>query len=312
MTDLAPGHFGKVAVMMGGWSTEREISLNSGQAVLKALISAGVDAHGVDVDRHVLAVLGEAGYERAFIALHGRGGEDGVIQGALEFLGLPYTGSGVLASALCMNKRLTKRVWAGEGLPTPRFAVLEEGFDPCLVEREIGLPCIVKPALEGSSIGMSKVEAPEELEGAWAMASRYGHEVMAETWVDGPEFTVAILGERVLPAIRLVTPRTFYDFQAKYHAADTEYHIPCGLDSGRERELQGLALQAFCATTAQGWGRVDLMMDSADRFWLIEVNTVPGMTDHSLVPMAARAAGIDFGALVLRILETTLGLGGGR
>jgi len=298
--------------MMGGWSAEREISLNSGEAVLQALRAAGVDAHAVDVDRDVLARLGGQGYDRAFIALHGRGGEDGVIQGALEVLGLPYTGSGVLASALCMNKRLTKRVWAGEGLPTPAFTVLDAGFDPFVVEREIGLPCIVKPALEGSSIGMSKVDSAEDLEAAWARAAEYGAEVIAEAWVEGPEFTVAVLGGQALPAIRLVTPRSFYDFEAKYRAVDTEYHIPCGLDEVQEGELRSLALRAFRATTARGWGRVDLMMDARAHLWLIEVNTVPGMTDHSLVPMAARAAGIDFPALVVRILESTLGQEGAR
>lgn len=312
MSPCTPGRFGRVAVLMGGWSAEREISLDSGEAVLGALRAAGVEAQGIDVDREVLAQLGGGGYDRAFIALHGRGGEDGVIQGALEVLGLPYTGSGVLASALCMNKRLTKRVWAGEGLATPPFAVLEAGFDPFLVVREVGLPCIVKPALEGSSIGMTKVDSAEDLETAWARAAEYGAEVMAEAWVDGPEFTVAVLGERTLPPIRLVTPRTFYDFEAKYQAADTEYHIPCGLDELREAELRALALRAFRATTARGWGRVDLMMDARARFWLIEVNTVPGMTDHSLVPMAARAAGIDFSALVVHILETTMGQEGAR
>jgi D-alanine-D-alanine ligase len=294
---------------MGGRSAEREISLKSGAAVLAALRAQDVDAQGVDVGRAVIAQLDGAGFERAFIALHGRGGEDGVIQGVLETLGIPYTGSGVLGSALCMDKVMTKRVWLGAGLPTPRFALLGRDPDPEAVCERLGLPLIVKPALEGSSIGMSKVDSADGLQEAWRSAACLGGAVMAETWIQGEEYTVAVLGGEALPTIRLETPRSFYDFEAKYAATDTRYLIPCGLGRGQERSLQDLALRAFSVTGASGWGRVDLMRDRQGQAWLIEVNTVPGMTDHSLVPMAAAAAGIDFHELVLRILDTA---GGGR
>lgn len=303
---MNPQAFGKVAVLMGGWSAEREISLISGQAVLDALRQAGVDAHAVDAGRDVVTVLERGGFDRAFNMLHGRGGEDGVIQGVLELIGLPCTGSGVLGSAVSMDKLMTKRLWRGAGLPTPDYQRLDAEADWAIVASGLGLPLIVKPALEGSSIGMSKVESAEQLPEAYARAAACGGDVFAESWVAGEEYTAAILGGEPLPLIRLETPRAFYDFEAKYRSDTTRYHCPCGLEEAVEQRLQALALQAFQAVGASGWGRVDLMVDRVGVAWLIEVNTVPGMTDHSLVPMAARAAGLEFGDLVLRILAQTL------
>jgi D-alanine-D-alanine ligase len=302
--DVRP--FGKVAVLYGGWSAEREVSLKSGQAVLTALQARGVDAHGIDAGHDVVERLKAGGFDRAFIVMHGRGGEDGVIQGALELIGLPYTGSGVLASALGMDKLRTKQLWLGAGLPTPAFCVLESMADAEAAGRELALPLMVKPALEGSSIGMSKVWQASELAAAFTKAAAFGP-VLAEQFIAGSEYTVAILGERALPPIRLETSHDFYDFDAKYIANDTRYHCPCGLPPTAEEELKALALAAFRAVGARGWGRVDVMRDAEGRFWLLEINTVPGMTDHSLVPMAARADGMDFEALVLAILATTLG-----
>lgn len=305
MNDAA--RFGKVAVLYGGTSAEREVSLKSGRAVLEALQKRGVDAHGVDVvDGSVLEVLRSGGFARAFIALHGRGGEDGVIQGALETLGLPFTGSGVLGSALGMDKVRTKQIWLAAGLPTPKFLVLEDEADLGRVEAELGFPVMIKPAHEGSSIGMSKVERAADLPAAWRAAMQYDRAVLAEAWITGREYTAAILGEQALPLIRLETPHAFYDYEAKYRADDTRYHCPCGLPEVQEQGLRELALRAFRTVAAQGWGRVDLMCDRDGKPYLIEVNTVPGMTDHSLVPMAARAAGIDFETLVWRILDTSL------
>jgi len=298
--------FGKVAVLMGGRSAEREISLKSGAAVLDALRRAGVDAHGLDVGADALEQLRAGGFDRAFIALHGRGGEDGTMQGALETLGLPYTGSRVLGSALGMDKLRCKQLWRGAGLPTPAWALLGSDSDFEAVARQVGLPLIVKPVHEGSSIGMTKVDSADGLQQAWDAASRYDHTVIAERWIEGGEYTAAILGQQPLPLIRLETPNTFYDFEAKYQANTTRYHCPCGLAAEREAALQHLALDAFRAVDARGWGRVDLLVDGEDRPWLLEVNTVPGMTDHSLVPMAAKAAGIDFEQLVVRILAATL------
>ncbi|MCG5513445.1 D-alanine--D-alanine ligase [Ectothiorhodospira shaposhnikovii] len=298
--------FGKVAVLMGGRSAEREVSLRSGRAVLQALLSAGVDAHGIDVGRDVLEVLARGAYDRAFIILHGRGGEDGVIQGALELLDMPYTGTGVAGSAVGMNKLMSKRLWRGADLPTPDYRVLESGFDPVAVVEALGLPLIVKPALEGSSIGMSRVNRVEDLSAAFEVAAACGGPVFAERWITGREFTAAILDGEPLPLIRLETPRSFYDYEAKYAAEDTRYHCPCGLDPEAEAAVQALALAAFEGVSGRGWGRVDLMMDAGGKAWVIEVNTVPGMTDHSLVPMAARAAGLDFQALVMKILATSL------
>lgn len=297
--------FGRVAVLFGGWSAEREVSLKSGQAVLHALRARGVDAMGIDADRNVIEMLRHAGFDRAFIAMHGRGGEDGVIQAGLELIGMPYTGSGVLASALGMDKMRTKLLWLGVGLPTPAFHLLENAEDAETAGHKLGLPLMIKPALEGSSIGMSKVYEVADLAAAYARAEGFGP-VLAEQFVAGEEYTVAILGERALPPIRLETRRDFYDFEAKYVADDTFYHCPCGLPARDEEELMTLALKAFHAVGAQGWGRVDAMRDGEGRFWLLEINTVPGMTEHSLVPMAARAAGMAFEDLVWAILATTL------
>ena len=305
MSDMT--RFGKVAVLFGGTSAEREVSLKSGRAVLEALQRQGVDAHGVDVvDNTILETLRSGGFARVFIVLHGRGGEDGVIQGALETLGLPYTGSGVLGSALGMDKVRTKQIWQAAGLPTPKFLLLESASDLSRVEAELGFPVMIKPAHEGSSIGMSKVECAADLPAAWQAAMQYDRAVLAETWITGREYTASMLGEQALPLIRLETTHAFYDYQAKYFANDTRYHCPCGLPEAEELQLRALAQRAFRAVAARGWGRVDFMCDHNGQPYLIEVNTVPGMTDHSLVPMAARAAGINFEALVLRILEDSL------
>ena len=304
-----PAVLGKVAVLMGGWSAERTISLNSGQAVLDALLRGGVNAHGIDVQREtVLTELAQGQFTRAFVILHGPGGEDGVMQGALEVLGLPYTGSGVMASALAMDKLRSKQLLEGAGIPTPSYLVLEDDFDADYVAATLGLPLMVKPALEGSSIGMSKVDEIEELSTAQQQAARFKGKVLAERWIEGREYTVAILGDTPLPVICLETPRDFYDYEAKYQANDTRYLCPCGLADEEEHRLQRLALAAFQALGAEGWGRVDIMCTQDGTPFVIELNTVPGMTDHSLVPMAARAAGINFDQLVLRILTQTLHL----
>ncbi len=304
---IDPERFGKVAVLMGGWSAERAVSLNSGQAVLDALCRQGVNAHGLDVRREtVMRDLIEGDFDRGFIILHGPGGEDGVIQGALEVLGLPYTGSGVMASALAMDKLRSKQLLEGAGIPTPPYLVLEQDFDPDYVVATLGLPVMVKPALEGSSIGMSKVNETEELVQAWHQAAAFKGKVLVERWIEGREYTVAILGNTPLPAICLETPQDFYDYEAKYQANDTRYLCPCGLATEEEQRLQRLALAAFQALGAEGWGRVDLMCTQDGTPFVIELNTVPGMTDHSLVPMAAKAAGINFDQLVLRILAQTL------
>ena len=295
--------FGKVAVLLGGRSAEREVSLRSGAMVLKALLACGIDAHGFDPQERGLDQLIAERFERAFIALHGRYGEDGTIQGALEYLSLPYTGSGVMASALAMDKWRAKLVWQALGIPTPPFVLLTVNSDWARVVAELGLPVMVKPACEGSSIGITKVTSMEGLEPAFLAAARHDSSVLAERFVDAQELTVGILGEQALPTIRLETPRAFYDYEAKYSANDTRYTIPCGLSPAREREIQALALAAYRALGAKGWGRVDLMLDRAGHAYCLEVNTVPGMTDHSLVPMAARASGMEFDELVLRILE---------
>ncbi len=302
-----PVAFGKVAVMLGGWSSEREVSLKSGAAVLNALQQRGVDAHGIDVQREtILTELQRQKFDRVFIILHGKGGEDGVIQAVLEMLAIPYTGSGVLASALAMDKLRTKQLLQGIGLPTPAYLVLENDFDPEYVAATLGLPIMIKPALEGSSIGMTKAEKVEQLMPAYREAAKYHGEVIAEQWIQGKEYTVAILGDEVLPVIRLETTHSFYDFSAKYIGNDTKYHCPCGLNQEEEMQLQRLALATFHAVNAKGWGRVDILCDQQNRPYVIEVNTVPGMTDHSLVPMAAKAQGISFDELVYRILAQTL------
>lgn len=296
-------NLGKVAVLYGGNSAEREVSLNSGNAVYKALIQSGVDAIKIDTKEDFIGQLSAHDFDLAFIALHGVGGEDGTIQGMLEFYGLPYTGSGVKASAICMDKWRTKLIWMGLGLPTPKFIKADSLEMLKTFSNEVGFPIMVKPALEGSSIGISKVKQASELEAAFDSATSTGSPVLAEQFITGKEFTVAVLGGKALPAIQLKPANEFYDYDAKYLQDDTEYLVPCGLSEDKESELQALAVQAYDALDCSGWGRVDFMQDEDGQFWLIEVNTVPGMTDHSLVPMAANAAGINFSQLVLSILE---------
>ena len=295
--------FGKVAVLLGGKSAEREVSLKSGGMALKALRSRGVDAHPFDPAERSLEDLLKQRFDRVFIALHGRFGEDGTVQGILEWLGIPYTGSGVLASALAMDKLRTKRLWAAEKLPTPAYELLGESTNFRVAARKLGVPLMVKPASEGSSIGMSKVRAAAKLEEAYRLAAKYDPVVIAEQFVDGIELTGAILGERALPLIKLETPRDFYDYQAKYVSDDTRYIVPCGLPAEKEQELQELCLAAFRSLGCRGWGRVDLMLNKRGRAFLLEVNTSPGMTDHSLVPMAARAIGMSYEDLCIKILE---------
>lgn len=298
--------FGKVGVLLGGNSAEREVSLKSGAAVLAALQRQGVDAHAFDPAKRSLGDLAMAEFDRVFIALHGRYGEDGCIQGALELMGLPYTGSGVMASAIGMDKWRTKLLWQAAGLPTPDWALLEADSDFAAIEKQLGLPIFVKPAREGSSIGMSKVKQPGELKAAYEKAAEFDSLVLAEKFVDGGEFTCAILGGQPLPMIHLVPKNEFYDYEAKYLRDDTEYRCPCDLPAEQEKAIQALCLKAFNVVGCQGWGRVDVMLDSKGNPYLLEINTSPGMTDHSLVPMSARVAGIDFDALCLRILEMTL------
>jgi D-alanine-D-alanine ligase len=296
--------FGKVAVLLGGRSAERGISLESGEAVLQALLGQRIESEGLEPDAECLGRLAMGEFDRVFIALHGRGGEDGSIQGALEALGVPYTGSGVLGSAVAMDKRLAKYVWLGAGLPTPPFIELDPGFDPDRVVESLGLPLMVKPAREGSSLGASRVVEIAGLIPAYTLAASFDERVIAERWITGAEYTVGVLGEDALPLIRLETPRLFYDYEAKYHDDRTRYLCPAGLPEATERALQVLALRGFRALDGRGWGRVDFLVDGEERPWLIEVNTVPGMTGHSLVPMAAKAAGLSFETLVVRILET--------
>lgn len=297
--------FGRVAVLMGGWAAERDVSLVSGQAVLEGLLKRGVDAHGIDAGRDVLGVLSGGDFDRVFNVLHGRGGEDGQLQGGLDVLGLPYTGSGVLGSAIGMDKYRSKLLFDALDIPTPPFAVIEQERD---LEQAAGLgfPLMVKPALEGSSIGMSRADNSVELKQAWQAAAKYDSHVFAEAWVHGGEYTAAILGRRPLPLIKLETDRAFYDYDAKYLLDDTRYLIPCGLSVELEQQFQSLAIRAFDAIGATGWGRVDILVDEQQRPFVIEVNTVPGMTGHSLVPMAAKAVGIEFDELVWQILAQTL------
>ncbi len=295
--------FGKVAVLMGGLSAERKISLLSGNAVLDALKSKGVDAHGIDVNENIISELANENYKNIFIVLHGRGGEDGTIQGLLELMSVPYTGSGVMASSLAMDKLKTKQIWLAMGLSTPDFCIIDSKQSCQQALKKLSLPLIVKPVLEGSSIGMSKVEREEELIPAWEKAQQCGGTVIVECWIEGDEYTAAILDEQVLPLIKLETPHKFYDYDAKYEANDTQYICPCGLSERQETEFSVLAAQAFSVLGASSWGRVDFMIDKNDKPWLIEVNTVPGMTSHSLVPMAAKQAGLSFEDLVLKILS---------
>ena len=300
-----PKDFGHVAVMLGGDSSEREISLLTGNAVLEALKRRGVDAHAFDPRDVALAELGKQRFARVWIALHGPGGEDGTLQGALEYLGVPYTGSGVMGSAIGMDKLRTKRLALSNGVPTADFVVLRgaQDFEPAL--ERLKLPLIVKPATQGSSVGMTKVDRAEDLPAAFAAAAGLEAVVFAEPWITGGEYTVAILQGAALPSIRIETPRTFYDYEAKYFRDDTRYFCPSGLSGPAEAHLASLALAAFEAAGASGWGRADFMMDASGRPLLLEINTIPGMTSHSLVPMAARAVGIDFDELAWRVLETS-------
>ena len=293
--------FGKVAVLFGGTSAEREVSLNSGSRVLAALQGQGIDAHPFDPAAQPLDAL--KGYDRAFIALHGRHGEDGTIQGALEVMHIPYTGSGVLASALAMDKFRTKLMWQAAGLPIPEFVLLTADSDFAAVEAQLGLPLFVKPAREGSSIGVTKVKAPGELRAAYEEAARHDPLVIAEKGVMGGEYTVGIVGDEVLPIIKIEPATEWYDYEAKYNRDDTQYLCPCGLPEAQEKLIRQGALEAFRVLGGRGWGRVDFLMDAAGNHYFLEVNTSPGMTDHSLVPMAARVAGLDYPALVRRVLE---------
>jgi D-alanine-D-alanine ligase len=304
VTDAA--EFGRVAVLYGGSSAEREISLLTGAAVLAGLQRRGVAAVGFDPQQRALAELRSEGFARAWIALHGPGGEDGTVQGALEFLGIPYTGSGVAGSAIGMDKLRCKRLAAAVGVPTPEFVVLRHPADLELALQRLGLPLIVKPASQGSSVGMTRVERAVDLPAAWRAATQHEPVAFAEPWITGGEYTVGILQGQALPSIRIETPRAFYDYEAKYFRDDTRYFCPSGLPAAAEQQLARLALAAFEVCGAEGWGRADFMMDQAGQALLLEINTVPGMTDHSLVPMAARAAGINFDELVWRILETSL------
>jgi D-alanine-D-alanine ligase len=289
---------------MGGRSAEREISLMSGKSVLAALRAMGVDAHAFDPAERDLTELKREGYERCFITLHGRGGEDGTVQGALEVLGLPYTGSGVMGSAIGMDKWRSKMIWIANGLPTPRYRILGPREDWKAVAADLGLPLIVKPANEGSTLGLTRVTSVSQLPEAYELAARkYRDIALAEQFIDGPEYTASIVGDEALPLIRIEAPQGNYDYQNKYFTNDTKYHCPSGLEPAEEERLKALALQAFHLLGCSGWGRVDLMLDAQRRPWLLEANTSPGMTDHSLVPMAARARGISFEQLVVRILE---------
>ena len=295
--------FGKVAVLQGGRSAERAVSLKSGSMVLAALREKGVDAHAFDPAERPMDVLAQEGFARAFIALHGRFGEDGTVQGALELLGIPYTGSGVMASALAMDKWRTKLVWQSCAVSTPRYELLHADGNFAAVAGRLGLPVMVKPANEGSSLGMSKVRTAAALAEAYTLAARHDALVIAEQFIDGVELTAGILGRDTLPLIRLETPRDFYDYEAKYVADDTRYIIPCGLPAAAEATIRAEALRAFDALGCRGWGRVDVMLDRAGKPYFLEINTAPGMTDHSLVPMAARHAGLSYEDLCLRILE---------
>lgn len=294
---------GKIAVLMGGDSSERTVSLRSGEAVLQALLAAGADAFAIDVQGHAVNQLLDAEFDIAFIAMHGRGGEDGTIQGVLEWLNKPYTGSGVMASALAMDKWRTKLLWSAAGLPTPKAYILSGNSDWQQIINSLNNNAIVKPAREGSSIGMRRVHHSTELQESYQYASQYDAMVLAEEWVTGAEFTVAVVDGEVLPAIQLKTSHEFYDYEAKYQSDDTQYLLPCGLSVEKEDELKELVLKAFEILGCEGWARMDVMQDEAGAFWLLEANTIPGMTDHSLVPMAAKAAGMDMSALVLRLLN---------
>jgi D-alanine-D-alanine ligase len=299
--------FGRVAVLMGGRSAEREISLKSGHAVLAALVEQGIDAHKIDVSVDVSEQLRAGKFDRAFVILHGRGGEDGEIQGLLQSIAMPYTGSDITGAVLSMNKMLSKQVWLQQGLPTAEYQQVTDESDVDALIDGLGLPLIIKPVNEGSSIGMSKVKSAVDLKAAIKLATQFDAEVIAERWIVGQEFTVAILGGDALPVIELKTPHEFYDFDAKYQANTTQYLCPCNLTEQDELQCQKIALQAFKALRMSGWGRVDFMRDQSGQFYLLEANSIPGMTDHSLVPMAAKQAGLSFADLVWRILENSMG-----
>jgi D-alanine-D-alanine ligase len=301
-----PEAFGRVAVFLGGFSSERDVSLATGRAVLEALRERGVDASPWDPAERPVAELPEAGFDRAWIALHGPGGEDGSLQGALQWLGIPYTGSGVMASAIAMDKIRSKHLFAAAGLPTPDYRVVESMADAKLALEALGLPLILKPAGQGSSVGMSKVFVKEDLKAAVEDALAYEEPALAERCIVGSELTVAVLQGEALPSIRIETPRAFYDYRAKYESERTRYYCPGTVSAEQEARYAEIAIAAFHALGCTGWGRVDFMADSAGRPMLLEVNTVPGMTSHSLVPMAAREAGIDFATLCWRVLETSL------
>lgn len=302
MSAMIKPSLGKIAVLLGGKSAEREISLLSGNAVLSALRSRGVDAVGLDVDDTLVERLRDGGFDKVFNMLHGRGGEDGTLQGLLEMMGIPYTGSGVLASALAMDKVKTKQLWRCSGLPTPAFSVLTEGTDWTGLIADLG-EVVVKPAHEGSSLGMSMASDAAGVKAAYVKASQYDMQVIAEQRIRGPEFTVPVIHGQVFPAIEMRTHHEFYDYDAKYFADDTQYLCPAPLSDEKTRELQDLCLRAFEVVGAREWGRVDVMQDAAGNFWLLEINTVPGMTDHSLVPLSAASAGLTFADLVLLILD---------
>jgi D-alanine-D-alanine ligase len=300
-----PKEYGKVAVLMGGTSAEREMSLQSGKAVLAALLSKGVDAYAVDAAHDAIFTLQNGAFNRVFNILHGRGGEDGVIQGALEMIGLSYTGSGVLASALGMNKLRTKEIWKANELPTPEFMHLARKSDIARVVADLGLPVMIKPAREGSSIGVAKANSADDIDRAWRAALEFDDIVLAERFVHGSEYTIGIVGRNALPIIRVETPSGIFDYHAKREANPAHYFCPSGLDVATEQAYKALALKAFEALGAKGWARVDMMADVQGNPWLIEINTLPGMSDQDLIPMAAKAAGIEYDDLVLSILESS-------
>ena len=299
-------HFGRVAVLYGGTSSEREISLLTGAAIIQALELLGVETVAIDIKENALDAIAKANVDRAFIALHGPGGEDGTLQGALEYLKIPYTGSGVMASALAMDKLRCKQLWKGIGLATTDFSALNQSTDWQATMNQLGGSVVVKPACEGSSVGMSIAKSAQQLEQAWQLAAQYDAKVLAEPQLTGDEYTVAILDGKALPSIRIQANATFYDYEAKYNSDKTEYFCPSGLDAEREQELAQLSIDAFNSIDGRGWGRIDVMTDQSGKFNLLEVNTVPGMTSHSLVPMAGLAAGLQFEDVVRVILEGSL------
>lgn len=306
MNNIQNKNYGTVAVLMGGHSGEREISLKSGAAVMQALQKKGVNAISIDVDENVFSLLKKNEVNHVFIALHGCGGEDGTMQGGLEILKMPYTGSGVLASAICMDKYITKQIWKTAHIPTPDFIRVNDLTSYESVKQLLGDTFIIKPSMEGSSLGVHIINNQTAFDDALINATAFNGQLMAEQWIEGDEYTVAILNDEALPVIKLKTPNNFYDYEAKYNSGNTQYILPCGLSSEHENKLKALARAAFNATQASGWGRIDVMMDKNNQPWFLEVNTVPGMTDHSLVPMAAASAGINFDQLVMAILDTAL------